>query len=110
MRGDQGMVVLDGRQEHDALIDNVSRCGEWASLLQLSHSEANVFFPHRPSDFHPVLRQCIPGTAPAAVEGEMALCDQLAEVLLQCVSACACQFYNVADCYSSVLMGVLNDA
>jgi hypothetical protein len=54
--------------------------------------------------------QCVPCAASAAVEREMALSNQLAEVLLQCVSACACQFYNVTDCYSSVLAGVFDDA
>ena len=40
---------------------------------------------------------------------EMALSDQLAEVLLQCVSARAGQPYDVADCHSPVLAGVFDD-
>jgi hypothetical protein len=40
----------------------------------------------------------------------MPLCDQLAEVLLECISAGASQFHDVAYGYASVLPGMLDDA
>ena len=44
------------------------------------------------------------------MEREMALSDQLAEMLLQCVSALASQPYDVAEGHSSVLASVFDDA
>jgi hypothetical protein len=44
------------------------------------------------------------------VERKMAFCDQLAEVLLQCVSARSRESYDVADGDSSVFADVLDDA
>jgi hypothetical protein len=55
------------------------------------------------------LWQCVPCPAPADVEREMPPDDQLAEVLLQCVSARAGQPYEIADGHSSVLGGMFDD-
>src|SRR5258708_13064058 len=64
-----------------------------------------LMIPHRMGS-----GQCVPCAAPAAVEHEMPLRDQLAKVLLQRISACASQFHDVADGHSSVLTGVFYDA